>query len=51
MAIPIVYKARMRPEGMQVDSIVDYQRGKLERSLHALKQKPLPIVMAHRPMC
>ena len=31
-AILIVYEGRMRPEGMQVASIVDYQRGKLERS-------------------
>lgn len=32
-----VYENRMRPEGMQVQSILDYQRGKLERSLKALE--------------
>ena len=32
-----VYENRKRPEGMQVQSILDYQRGKLERSLKALE--------------
>lgn len=40
-AILIVYEGRMRPEGMQVASIVDYQRGKLERSLQALEAKAI----------
>ncbi len=35
--ILIVYENRMRPEGMQVQSIIDYQRGKLERSLKAIE--------------
>ena len=40
-AILIVYEGRMRPEGMQVASILDYQRGKLERSLQALEAKSI----------
>ncbi len=35
--ILIVYENRMRPEGMQVESIIEYQRGKLERSLKAIE--------------
>jgi len=31
-ALLIVYEGRMRPEGMQVQSILDYQKGKIERS-------------------
>jgi len=40
-AILIVSEGRMRPEGMQVASILDYQRGKLERSLQALEAKSI----------
>jgi len=40
-AILIVYEGRMRPEGMQVASILEYQRGKLERSLQALEAKSI----------
>ena len=39
--ILIVYENRMRPEGMQVASVLDYQRGKIERSLHALEAQSL----------
>ena len=34
-SILVVYENRMRPEGMQVASVLDYQRGKIERSLRA----------------
>ena len=40
-SILIVYENRMRPEGMQVASVLDYQRGKIERSLHALEAQSL----------
>ncbi len=36
-AILVVYEGRMRPEGMQVQSFVDYQRGKIERALAAIE--------------
>ena len=36
-AVLIVYEGRMRPEGMQVKSVLDYQRGKIERSLAYLE--------------
>ena len=39
--ILIIYENRMRPEGMQVASIMDYQRGKIERSLQALEAQSL----------
>lgn len=39
--ILIVYENRMRPEGMQVASILEYQRGKIERSLQALEAQSL----------
>ena len=40
-AILIVYEGRMRPEGMQVQSVLDYQRGKIERSLAYLEDQAL----------
>ena len=39
--ILIIYENRMRPEGMQVASIMDYQRSKIERSLQALEAQSL----------
>ena len=39
--ILIIYENRMRPEGMQVASIMDYQRGKIERSLQVLEAQSL----------
>jgi len=36
-AILIVYEGRMRPEGMQVQSIIDYQRDKIIRALTAIE--------------
>ena len=39
--ILIIYENRMRPEGMQVASILEYQRGKIERSLQALEAQSL----------
>ena len=40
-AILIVYEGRLRPEGMQVQSVLDYQRGKIERSLAYLEGQAL----------
>ena len=40
-AVLIVYEGRMRPEGMQVQSILDYQQGKIERSLIHLEAQSL----------
>jgi len=40
-ALLIVYEGRMRPEGMQVQSILDYQKGKIERSLSYLEAQSL----------
>ena len=40
-SILIVYENRMRPEWMQVASVLDYQRGKIERSLYALEAQSL----------
>ena len=40
-AVLIVYEGRLRPEGMQVQSVLDYQRGKIERSLAYLEIQAL----------
>lgn len=40
-AVLIVYEGRLRPKGMQVQSIIDYQQGKIERSIAYLEGQAL----------
>ena len=40
-AILVLYEARFRPEDMQVDAWLDYQRGKISRALTALGNQNL----------
>jgi glutathione S-transferase len=48
-AVLIVYEGRMRPEGMQVQSVLDYQRGKIERSLAHLGAQALQYSKGQNP--
>ncbi len=40
-SVLIVYEGRMRPKGMQVQSVLDYQKAKIERSLSYLEAQAL----------
>ncbi len=48
-ALLIVYEGRMRPEGMQVQSVLDYQKGKIERSLSYLEAQALHYAKGQNP--
>ena len=48
-ALLIVYEGRMRPEGMQVQSVLDYQKGKIGRSLSYLEAQGLKYDKGHNP--
>lgn len=48
-ALLIVYEARMRPEHMHVQSVLDYQRQKIERSLSYLDSLSLTYTKADKP--
>ena len=48
-ALLIVYEARLRPADMQVQSVLDYQRGKIERSLAYLDGLGLTYDKASQP--
>ena len=48
-ALLIVYEARMRPEHMHVQSVLDYQRQKIERSLAYLDGLQLQYTKADKP--
>ena len=48
-ALLIVYEARLRPADMQVQSVLDYQRGKIERSLSYLDGLGLSYTKAEHP--
>lgn len=48
-ALLIVYEARLRPEHMHVLSVLDYQRGKIERSLSYLDGLSLTYGKADQP--
>ena len=48
-ALLIVYEARLRPEHMHVQSVLDYQRGKIERSLAYLDGLGLTYDKAGQP--
>ena len=47
--ILIVYGGRMRPEGMQVQSVLDYQRGKIECGLAYLDDQALQYDKSKNP--
>ena len=48
-ALLIVYEGRMRPDGMQVQSVLDYQKGKIERSLSYLEAQVLQFNKGQNP--
>ena len=48
-ALLIVYEARLRPEHMHVQSVLDYQRGKIERSLSYLDGQGLSYTKQAQP--
>lgn len=48
-ALLIVYEARLRPEHMHVQSVLDYQRGKIERGLSYLDGLCLTYTKAGQP--
>jgi glutathione S-transferase len=47
--ILIVYEGRMRPDGMQVQSVIDYQRDKIIRSLKAIEASCLSYKSGNMP--
>ena len=48
-ALLVIYEGRFRPEGMQVESFVEYQRDKIRRSLDHIAQQNLKYTNSAMP--